>query len=68
MDWGTPALPLWRFWLGICMCSGGYAAVVAVLISVYSKVLEGLDQVKKSQNKKKSQKSQKKKENFNFLF
>lgn len=37
--------PLWRFWLGVSMCSASYATSVAVLISVYSKVLEGLDQV-----------------------
>jgi len=44
MDWSTPKLSQVRFWIGTSMCSGGYSVCVAVLISVYSKVLEGMDQ------------------------
>jgi len=34
----------WRFWLGVSLCSASYSTAVAVLISIYSKILENLDQ------------------------
>jgi MFS family permease len=37
-------VPKWRFWLGVAFCSASYSTSVAVLISVYSKQLENLDQ------------------------
>lgn len=38
-------VPFWRFCIGVTLCSASYSTSVAVLISVYSKTLEGLDQV-----------------------
>ena len=41
----TPAFPArWRFFLSSAVTSIGYAAGCAVLLAIYSKVLEGLDQ------------------------
>ena len=34
-----------RFAIGVSLTGGGYAVSVAVLISIYSKTLESLDQV-----------------------
>jgi hypothetical protein len=34
-----------RFGVGVALTAAGYSTSVAVLISIYSKVLEGLDQV-----------------------
>jgi hypothetical protein len=41
----TGFVPHWRFWLGVSFCSASYSTSVAVLISIYSKLLENLDQV-----------------------
>lgn len=40
----TQFVSLWRFWVGVSLCSASYSTSVAVLISVYSKILENLDQ------------------------
>jgi len=40
----TGHVPLWKFWLGVSFCSASYSTAVAVLISIYSKILENLDQ------------------------
>jgi len=40
----TVFVPLWKFWLGVSLCSASYATAVAILISIYSKILENLDQ------------------------
>jgi len=43
-DWHAQFITKPRFWIGVSFCSASYATSVAVLISVYSKVLENLDQ------------------------
>ncbi len=38
------SVPFWRFFLGCGLASASYSTSVALLISIYTKVLEGLDQ------------------------
>jgi len=40
----TGFVPQWRFWIGVSFCSASYSTSVAIIISIYSKLLENLDQ------------------------
>jgi len=43
-DWNNGAVPIWRFYLGIGFVSFGYADGQAVLVALFSKILEEQEQ------------------------
>jgi len=43
-DWNNGYVPLWRFYLGIALVSFGYADGQAVLVALFSKILEEQEQ------------------------
>ncbi|PRP85230.1 hypothetical protein PROFUN_07000 [Planoprotostelium fungivorum] len=44
INYPVESVPEWRFGLGVALVSAGYATSVALLIALYTKILDGLDQ------------------------